>query len=185
MDVIDISLLLKSILSELKRLRQNIELSNYIGQVQNVLNCYKSAKNKPLPILYNPKFEVFSKLNRENIVLSLFKDILIKRGPDFRDNFTADDELPARDLPRDSDSRYKKSKISLTNNSSKIIFELSKILNSFIMSFDVLRQHYENNLKENLTALKNSNNYPKLQEWLPNIQALNWSIEKARIKVHK
>lgn len=184
-DVIDVPLILESILPELKRLRRNVELSDYIDRAQNILDRCRGAKDEPVPSVYNPKLEVFSKLNRGDVIPSLPRDILTKRGPDFRDDLTAGGELPAGDLPRDSDSRYKKGEISLATNPSKVVFELGKILDSFTMSHNALRQHYGNDLRESLTALKSSSNHPKLQEWPPSIQALNWSIEEARKKVQE
>ncbi len=184
-DVIDVPLILESILPELKRLQQNEELSDYIDRAQYILNRCKGAKDKPVPTVYNPTSEVLSKPNRGNVVPSLSRDLLSKSGPAFRDDLTGGGELSAGDLSRDADPRYEKSKISLANNPSKVVFELGQILNSFTMSPDVLRQHYGNDLKESLTALKNSSNHPKLLEWPPSIQALNWSIEEARRKVHE
>lgn len=184
-NVIDVQLVLEIILPELRRLHQNLKLSDYIDQAQDILDHHKGPNDRSALRTYNVKSAVFCKPNREAVIPSISRDLLNKRGAYFWNNLSTGDELPeSKILLRDLDSRDNQNEIFRATKPSKEVFELGKILDSFTISPDVLRQHYGNDLKESLTALKNFSNHPKLQEWPSSIKVVDENIEKARIKLH-
>ncbi|RYO81474.1 hypothetical protein DL764_009764 [Monosporascus ibericus] len=167
--VIDINLALEKILPEWERLRQNKALSEYVNEVQKILDHHKGKKDKLVAVAFEAESPMICGFHRNRVIPSLSHDLLTKCGP----------------LPSDSSFLNRKQLVAkgLSHGviPSRQIIELSKILDSFARSPDVLRQQYGNDLGKSLTALKHVSCQREL-EWMPSsLAALPDSIEKARV----
>ncbi|RYP59007.1 hypothetical protein DL769_008716 [Monosporascus sp. CRB-8-3] len=167
--VIDVNLALEKILPEWERLRQNRALSEYVNEVQRILNHHKGKEDKSVPLAFQAESLVFCVLHRNRVIPSLSQDLLIKCGPSPSGlSFLNRKQLVTKGL-------------SHGVISSKEIIELSEILDLFTRSPDVLRQQYGNDLGESLAALKHVSSQPKLRCMPSHLAALGDSIEKARV----
>ncbi|RYP37538.1 hypothetical protein DL767_002846 [Monosporascus sp. MG133] len=169
--VIDVNLALEKILPEWGRLRQNKALSEYVNEVQKILDRHRGKKDKSVAVVFKAESPAFCGFHRNRVIPSLSQDLLIKCGP----------------LPSGSSFLNRKQPVTkgLSHgvNSSIEIIELSKILDSFARSPDVLRQQYGNDLGESLTALKHVSSQPELDYMPSGRAALHDSIEKARVAI--
>ncbi|RYP66813.1 hypothetical protein DL771_007611 [Monosporascus sp. 5C6A] len=167
--VIDVNLALDKIIPEWERLHQNKALSEYVTKVQKILDNHKGKKDKSMPVALQAESPVFCGFHRDRVIPSLSQDLLIKCGPlSLSSSSPSRKQLVAKGLSRGVIS-------------SKEIIELSKILDSFARSPDVLRQQYGNDLGKSLAALKDVSSQPKL-ECMPSVHAtLRGSIEQARL----
>jgi hypothetical protein len=181
---IDIELAMEKIFPEWERLRRNLELSEYIDQVQRVLDRYKGAKDKSVPLPSKPESPVFGGFHRESVIPSLSGDLLIKRGPPPSGLLSIGNKrlealgiLRGLDSPKQPDGPFR-GKIP-----PKEALELGKILDSFARSPDPLRRQYVNDLKRSLTALRYIGHQPMNQGHPPAPPAIRVRIEEARAAV--
>ena len=180
--VINVELALERILPEWQRLHQNMQLSKYVVQAQEILDRHKGAKDMSVPQTWNAKPAVFFASNRACVIPSLPGDLLVKCGPLASEHSSPNHELlPSKDVSRGEHSSNERNQISHTTTSSKEAIELGKILDSFAMSPDALRQQYGKDLKKSLTALENISNQPRLQKTPPGVIVVGESIDKARV----
>lgn len=179
--VIDVGAALERMIPEWKRSLQNLELSEYVGQVQEVLDRHKGVKNSSKPCPWNAK-DVFSwPSHLGSAIPSLSRDLLTKCEPATLDLSSLDLSAPIQEnSPTNkgpSGVQNPKHIIHATHQSQQIN-ELDRILASFAGSSGTLRQVYGNDLKESLAALKNVREV-KPQEMPPGLNAIQDSIKKA------
>jgi hypothetical protein len=70
--------------------------------------------------------------------------------------------------------------ITYKSNHPIEITELGTIPNSLIISLNLLRQKYRNDLKRSLTVLENLRKQPETEQIVPSLISINESIEKTR-----
>lgn len=183
--VIDVELALERILPEWQRLHQNEELSKYVVQAQEILDRHKGAKDTSVPRAWNAKPAVFFASHRVCVIPSLLGDLLVKCGPLASHHLSHSQELlPSKDVSRGERFSKEQNQISHATTASKEVIELDKILDSFAMSSNALRQQYGQDLKKSLTALENVSNQPRIQETPPDINVVGDGIDKARVTMN-
>ncbi len=176
---------MKRILPEWQRLYQNLGLSQYIGQVQEILAHHKGASDMPVSRAWNKKHKVLCWPDRGSIIPSLSGDLLAKTAPlHCGYSLFSQELLLSNDLPQGLQSLNERTKFSPKSLPSKEIIELGKILGSFAKSPDAVRQQYGDDLKHSLHALENLSNQPKLQELSPSVNLVSEYIEKARVALN-
>jgi len=178
--LINVELALERILPEWQRLYQNLALSEYIIQAQEILDRYKGANDVSVPRAWNKETAAFGATDRGSAIPSV-PDLLVKRAHlPLRVLSPCHRVIPSKDLPQGIHLPSERNNISCKTTPPQEVIELGKILDPFARSPDVLRQRYGNDLKKSLLALENVSNQPQLQETPPSINILIEGIEKAR-----
>ncbi|KAF2706375.1 hypothetical protein K504DRAFT_459665 [Pleomassaria siparia CBS 279.74] len=179
--VIDTELAMQRILPEWRRLHQNMELSEYIVRVQGILSLYKCANDTSVPQAWDVGPVSFRAPDRGSVIPSTSADLLIKSGPPHWDHRGHAHELAlTKDLPQQARPSNERDEVSRATIPSREVNDLERILNTFATSRDVLRQHYGDDLKTSLVALKNVSNRTKHQEMpMINVNVTVERIEKA------
>ncbi|TGO40912.1 hypothetical protein BHYA_0029g00210 [Botrytis hyacinthi] len=168
---LDIKRVIKKVHPEWQRLIQNMRLSEYVTQAQEILDRYKAKKITSAPHVWGKKSTPLS-ITSHGVVIPSLSDLLAKPAL-----------IPMCHLPDKSRSVCPPNNWNGTAGKTalcKEIFELDRILDSFANSSDLLRKQYGNDLKKSLIALKNTNELPQLQ-W--NQPAMN--ITKKYIKNYR
>jgi len=179
-EVINVKLALERILPDWQRLYQNLALSEYVIQAQEILNRHKGASDVSVPRAWNTEPVAFCATARGSAVPSV-PDLLVKRAHlPLRVLSPCHRVIPSKDIPRGVHLPSERINISGKTTPPKEVIELGKILDSFARSPDVLRQRYGNDLKESLLALENVSSKPQLQETPPRIDIITEDIQKAR-----
>ena len=180
-NVIDVELAMEKVLPEWRRLHRNMGLSEYVGQVQEILDRHEGAKDTSLPRAWKEKPAVFYAPDRGSVIPSLSEELLLKCRPSFPDR----EVLLRRETFRGVHSASKGKDMSDETAPPKEVIELGKILDSFARSPDPLRQQYGNDLKNSLIALKNVSDEPKYLETPPGVSVVREGIEKAQVTLKK
>jgi hypothetical protein len=182
---INVELALKRILPEWQRLYQNLGLSQYVSQVQEILSNHKGTNTLPAPRAWNNKPKVFCLPDRGSVIPSLSSDLLVKSAPlHCGYSLPSQELLQSKNLPQGVQSPDERITVSPMSLPSKEIIKLDRILGSFAKSPDALRQQYGNDLKQSLHALGALSSQPKLQELSPSINFLSEDVRKARISLN-
>lgn len=180
--MVDVELAFRRILPEWQRLHQNIELSEYVLQAQEILGQHKGAMDMSVPRALNTKPATCCDSNRGPVIPSLSGDLLVKNGALPADHLSTNQELlPGKHLSRGVHSHNERNDMHHATRPSKEVIELGKILGSFVRSPDILRQQYGRDLENSLTALENVSNRSRLQEEPPGVNIVRECIKKARV----
>ena len=162
--VIDPELALESIYPEWERLHRNMELSEYVNKVQQVLDRHKGPKDTSMPSPWTPERPEFYNAYRDSVIPSLSGDLLIKCGPAPSGfSYPSNKQSATKDPFPDSGSVKRQKGPSYQMIPSREVVELSHILHSFARSPDTLRQQYGNDLRKSLAALQDVSSQPKVQ----------------------
>jgi hypothetical protein len=170
-ELIDMELILEAVNPEWRRLYQNLELSNYLKTVQDILKRYKGPEISPI----NQNGDVsstFFRPSRQSCVVPLVSPHLVgKSGPQFQDQIVENGFSTSSSIST-----------QLTRFCSvKEITELSEILIRFVdKSTDALRQQYGDDLKRSLSALNNANSRVIHQKTAPTLTFVNKGIENVQ-----
>jgi len=178
--VINVELAWGRIRPDWQRLYQNLALSEYVIQAQEILNRYKGASDVSVPRAWNMDPAAFCATDRGSAIPSV-PDLLVKCAHlPSRVLSPCHQVIPSKDLPQGVYLPSERINNSCKTTPPKEVIELGKILDSFARSPDILRQRYGNDLKKSLLALENVSNQPQLQETPPSINIITECIEKAR-----
>ncbi|KAH8590942.1 hypothetical protein B0O99DRAFT_690999 [Bisporella sp. PMI_857] len=178
--VLDSEATLERVLPEWQRLHRNMLLSEYVTQVQEILDRYKGAKDISGPRVWNKEFTAFGMPSSASTIPSL-PDLLIKCAPLPLGHLPPNHGgLLGEDLRRGIYSLSEQNNLPRKITPSKEMVELGDILNLFVNSPDLLRKQYGNDLKKSLLALKNVSNKSNFQKVPPGIDIVGDAIEKAR-----
>ncbi|KAF8867182.1 hypothetical protein BDZ45DRAFT_609382 [Acephala macrosclerotiorum] len=178
--MINVDLALERILPEWQRLHRNMDLSEYVIQVQEILDRYKGANDTSVPRVWNKEPAAFHTPDRGSAIPSL-PDLLVKCAPLTLGHLSPNNGvIVSNGLPRGVHPPSERDDISRKATPSKEFIELGKILDLFTRSPDVLRQEYGNDLKKSHLALENVSCQPQLQETPPGVDVVKEDIGKAR-----
>jgi hypothetical protein len=174
---IDIELTTERMVLEWHRLRTNMELSEYILQVENVLSRHSGKQDTSVSYAWKLSQVPFRTPDHGAIIPSLSIDLLAKRLASPL-NISSSNEL----VPTD---RYVSSSESLPTAKTplKETTELRKILFSFTKSTNMLRLQYGRDLEASLTALEKGNTQMRVSFIPPNITVVARSIRDVRNKL--
>ncbi|KAH8656605.1 hypothetical protein BGZ60DRAFT_384977 [Tricladium varicosporioides] len=179
--VLDCELAIERILPEWQRLYQNIRLSEYVIQAQEVLNRYKGANDVSVPRAWHEEPAATCTPCCGSTIPSL-SDLLVKCAPLPLGNLYHG--MLSKDLPQGVYLPSERNSISRKATSSKEVVELGKILDLFSRSPDVLRQQYGNDLRKSLLALEDVRSKPQVQETSPDINIVREDIKKVQIALN-
>lgn len=169
--LIDAEMAMERIRPEWQRLFDNRRLSDYIVQVQRILDRYKGPVDTSMPRAWNTDVEVFSTLSHDHIIPSISKNLLGMCGPPSGVISTLQDGIP-----RTINSHNRKRDECQAAIMSSEVVELRGILDSFGRSSGALRQQYVKDLKQSLMALQNASGQSKLEEELLSIDDIGRQI---------
>ncbi|KAF2797566.1 hypothetical protein K505DRAFT_358267 [Melanomma pulvis-pyrius CBS 109.77] len=173
-DMIDTGLAMERVIREWRRLHENMELSEYVMQVQDVLERYKGPRDTSVPNAWNLTQRPFRTPDRGSVIPSISRDLLVKPLA-LPLNISTRDEL----FPGSNPVSPLKSH-STAKTPSKETTELRKVLSSFTSSSNSLRQQYGHDLETSLTALETTSSQLKASYTAPNVTVIARSIQEVR-----
>ncbi|KAI0122664.1 hypothetical protein F4814DRAFT_217495 [Daldinia grandis] len=176
--VIDIPSALDKIRPEWDRRLENIELEDYVDQVQAVLNSLNVPRDSSALLDWTDVNPVFAGRKNPRVIPSLAQDLVTKTGPNL------DNTMPSIQLSTGNESAYSGARGSPTRDLFKEATELERILHRFARSANVIRQKYGNDLLQSLAALKDTGQLDARSP-VPALKEVNHAIEQARLTVSK
>ncbi|KAK6601216.1 hypothetical protein H4I96_06557 [Botrytis cinerea] len=153
-------------------LLNNMRLSEYVAQAQEILDRHKAERSSSTPHVWDKKSTPLS-MTSHGVVTPSLSDLLAKPA------LIPTCNLP--DKPRIVCPPIDCNRVSGKTALCKEIFELERILDSFAKSSDLLRKQYGNDLKKSLLALKNTNELPQPQWNQPAMNITKRDIENSRV----
>ncbi|KAF2123668.1 hypothetical protein P153DRAFT_435751 [Dothidotthia symphoricarpi CBS 119687] len=171
-DIIDTGLATDRVVSEWHRLRANLKLSEYVMQIQDVLELYKGPRNTSAPNVWNFAPSPIRPLVRGPVIPSISRDLVVKSLISPLNTHACDEMVPGSQSATLSASR------SASQPPSREMAELRKILSSFIFSSNSIRQEYARDLETSLLALEETSNHLEAPYDAPNITVIAGSIQK-------
>ncbi|TGO18614.1 hypothetical protein BPAE_0372g00020 [Botrytis paeoniae] len=171
-NLLNVKRVIKIVHPEWQRLIQNMRLSEYVAQAQEILDRHKTEKSTSMPHVWDRKSTLLS-MTSHGVVIPSLSDLLAKPA------IIPPCHLP--DKPRSVCPPINWNGVSGKTALCKEIFELDRILDSFAKSPDLLRKQYGNDLKKSLLALKDTNELPELQWNQPAMNITKKDIENSRV----
>jgi hypothetical protein len=173
-DMIDTGLAMERVVLEWRRLHNNMDLSEYVTQVQDVLERYKGPSDTFVPNAWNLTQRPSRKLDCGPVIPSISTDLFVKSLASSLNNSARNELVPGGNLASLSKSH------STAKTPSKETNELQKILFSFTSSSNSLRQQYGRDLEMSLTALEKTSSQLKAPYIAPDVTAIAKSIQEVR-----
>ncbi|KAH8725994.1 hypothetical protein GQ44DRAFT_771576 [Phaeosphaeriaceae sp. PMI808] len=174
-DTIDEGLALEKILPEWRRLHQNLQLSDYVAQVENILAQYRGPSSKEVPNGWQPTRNSVYTPARCCAVPIIARDLLVKSctlGPDSSLRIQQSLSTEFASFPESQSNTMTRLKGTL---------ELRKILSSFTSSTNPLRQHYGFDLAASLDALERDSAQVVPNHSVPNMTSVVRKIQELRL----
>jgi hypothetical protein len=171
-DMIDTGLAMERVIPEWRRLHKNLELSEYVIQVQHVLERYKGPSDTFVPNAWNLTQRPFRKPDRGSIIPSISMDLFVKPVASSLNNSARNEIVSGGNLTSLPKSH------STAKIPSKETNELRKILSYFTSSANTLRQQYGGDLEMSLTALEKTSTQLKAPYAAPDVTAIAKSIQE-------
>ncbi|KAI9772801.1 MAG: hypothetical protein M1839_002302 [Geoglossum umbratile] len=193
---LDINRAMELVRPEWMRLFQNLELSQHITQVQDMLNLHRAEVDNEGPRIRHEEQELFGLWHHGAEIPTLSQDLLSKTGPVIAPglDLTISESVPlnitekqARNLtngilpPPVQDRTHEIAKIP---SLSQEIHELESIVNRIADSRCPVRKQYGEDLNQSLIALKMVQSMPELPERPLPMTSLVYEIGKARKALH-
>jgi hypothetical protein len=177
-DILDVGLAMERIIPEWHRLHTNLNLSEFVTQVQNTLGFYKESTKLPIYISGLQPQEPFRTPARGSVIPSVSKDLVKK-------SVTALVDLHSFKPSHDEDGIMESSSNEDPGKKElpKETAELRKILKSFISSPNTLRYQYVQDLSTSLDALETTSSNPGRFYPTPNATANVGMIHQLRARV--
>ncbi|KAM0145804.1 hypothetical protein ACHAQE_011068 [Botrytis cinerea] len=171
-NLLNVKRVVKKVHPEWQRLIQNMRLSEYVAQAQEMLDRHKAERSSSTPHVWDKKSTPLS-MTSHGVVTPSLSDLLAKPA------LISTCNLP--DKPRIVCPPIDCNRVSGKTALFKEIFELERILDSFAKCSDLLRKQYGNDLKKSLLALKNTNELPQPQWNQPAMNITKKDIENSRV----
>ncbi|KAK6605240.1 hypothetical protein H4I95_05046 [Botrytis cinerea] len=171
-NLLNVKRVVKKVHPEWQRLIQNMRLSEYVAQAQEMLDRHKAERSSSTPHVWDKKSTPLS-MTSHGVVTPSLSDLLAKPA------LISTCNLP--DKPRIVCPPIDCNRVSGKTALCKEIFELERILDSFAKCSDLLRKQYGNDLKKSLLALKNTNELPQPQWNQPAMNITKKDIENSRV----
>lgn len=174
-DMIDTALAMERVLPEWHRLHKNKELSEYVMQIQKVLERYKGPDDVSVPNAWNLTQRPSRTPDRSSFIPSISTNLLAKSFASALNNSARMDLPPGGHLASPPES------CSNAIAPLKEANALRKILSSFVSSSNSLRQRYGRDLEMSLTALEKTSSQLKAPYTAPNLRDVMRSIQETRV----
>jgi len=176
-DVIDTGLAMERVILEWRRLQTNIELSEYVLRVQNVLNRYRRSHDTSVPNAWNLTQRPFRRPDCGPAIPSISRHLIVKP-------VASPLNISVRsELGRSSIHAFPANRRSAVKMVSKETMELRNILSSFASSTNSLRQQYGLDLESSLNVLEKTSGQIKTSFTVPIPIHIERDIQDIRAKL--
>lgn len=164
---IDVGLAMERMTPRWQQLHHNLELSRFVQSVQTILDLYQRRRNFPIPncFIVNRAWNSLSSSATSMVALDDVLTTSIRPLKDIGGVQLFEPELEAPYHP-----------LGLSDT----VFELRQILSSFMLSDNILRQQYGQDLGVSLAALQESSSRAKKKSPRPARSSVEVSISRVR-----
>jgi hypothetical protein len=180
LDLLDGKLAVERVLPEWQHFQRNVQLSEYVRQIQKIMLYHEGLDDLPVPQPWNHKVVGFN-VSRSGTTLPIISDLLAGNVP-LSPSAPKQKAVTDHESPNIGKPLSKRNGIAPKTRLTEEMVELRKILDLFGKSTDILRQQYGRDLKKSLVALHNCSSQ-QIQNLPPRVDVIKKDIETTRAAV--